>query len=145
MVAMGLSHVPFSTAISGCRMPLMAGAFLAASVFSCASMVNPAKAATATTRIIRFIFRPSAFASVSHLPGPQATLSSASSALSCLLCAYLSDLCIAIFKYFVIFHKFHAAFDNCATVARCAAVSYTHLRAHETRHDLVCRLLLEKT
>src|SRR5659263_546270 len=26
----------------------------------------------------------------------------------------------------------------------CAAVSYTHLRAHETRHDLVCRLLLEK-
>src|SRR5450756_896983 len=22
-------------------------------------------------------------------------------------------------------------------------VSYTHLRAHETRHDLVCRLLLE--
>ena len=37
---------------------------------------------------------------------------------------------------------------------RCAAlhqlnlrqdpVSYTHLRAHETRHDLVCRLLLEK-
>src|SRR5450756_2326989 len=27
----------------------------------------------------------------------------------------------------------------------CAGpVSYTHLRAHETRHDLVCRLLLEK-
>src|SRR5450756_513799 len=24
-------------------------------------------------------------------------------------------------------------------------VSYTHLRAHETRHDLVCRLLLAKT
>src|SRR5450756_3214176 len=24
-------------------------------------------------------------------------------------------------------------------------VSYTHLRAHETRHDIVCRLLLEKT
>src|SRR5665648_782092 len=23
-------------------------------------------------------------------------------------------------------------------------ISYTHLRAHETRHDLVCRLLLEK-
>src|SRR5450759_2267691 len=23
------------------------------------------------------------------------------------------------------------------------SVSYTHLRAHETRHDLVCRLLLE--
>src|SRR5450756_849789 len=27
---------------------------------------------------------------------------------------------------------------------RIKAVSYTHLRAHETRHDLVCRLLLEK-
>src|SRR5659263_405848 len=27
---------------------------------------------------------------------------------------------------------------------RSGAVSYTHLRAHETRHDLVCRLLLEK-
>src|SRR5450759_5772984 len=27
---------------------------------------------------------------------------------------------------------------------RSYAVSYTHLRAHETRHDLVCRLLLEK-
>ena len=26
----------------------------------------------------------------------------------------------------------------------CIPVSYTHLRAHETRHDLVCRLLLEK-
>src|SRR5450756_1736128 len=25
-----------------------------------------------------------------------------------------------------------------------APVSYTHLRAHATRHDLVCRLLLEK-
>src|SRR5450756_526596 len=27
---------------------------------------------------------------------------------------------------------------------RYIPVSYTHLRAHETRHDLVCRLLLEK-
>src|SRR5450756_1719647 len=27
---------------------------------------------------------------------------------------------------------------------RTEPVSYTHLRAHETRHDLVCRLLLEK-
>src|SRR5665648_838057 len=27
--------------------------------------------------------------------------------------------------------------------AGARAVSYTHLRAHETRHDLVCRLLLE--
>src|SRR5659263_750568 len=33
----------------------------------------------------------------------------------------------------------------CFLFAECLiAVSYTHLRAHETRHDLVCRLLLEK-
>src|SRR5450756_2703044 len=31
-----------------------------------------------------------------------------------------------------------------AAVAGVESVSYTHLRAHETRHDLVCRLLLEK-
>src|SRR5450756_2660548 len=31
-----------------------------------------------------------------------------------------------------------------ATHSWFIAVSYTHLRAHETRHDLVCRLLLEK-
>src|SRR5450756_1424864 len=29
-------------------------------------------------------------------------------------------------------------------ISYTSAVSYTHLRAHETRHDLVCRLLLEK-
>ena len=32
----------------------------------------------------------------------------------------------------------------CLHVRRDMPVSYTHLRAHETRHDLVCRLLLEK-
>src|SRR5450756_3167257 len=31
-----------------------------------------------------------------------------------------------------------------ATPWNDSSVSYTHLRAHETRHDLVCRLLLEK-
>src|SRR5450756_17104 len=32
-----------------------------------------------------------------------------------------------------------------ASILECPwLVSYTHLRAHETRHDLVCRLLLEK-
>eukprot|EP01016_Furgasonia_blochmanni_P004284 TRINITY_DN11658_c0_g1_i5.p1 TRINITY_DN11658_c0_g1~~TRINITY_DN11658_c0_g1_i5.p1 ORF type:complete len:301 (+),score=33.52 TRINITY_DN11658_c0_g1_i5:751-1653(+) len=30
------------------------------------------------------------------------------------------------------------------TAVSGSTVSYTHLRAHETRHDLVCRLLLEK-
>src|SRR5450759_5154457 len=47
--------------------------------------------------------------------------------------------------------------DSCTLCGKCdyqcyfvnemrpsKAVSYTHLRAHETRHDLVCRLLLEK-
>ena len=35
--------------------------------------------------------------------------------------------------------------NKSVTVSEVAyAVSYTHLRAHETRHDLVCRLLLEK-
>src|SRR5450759_673488 len=42
----------------------------------------------------------------------------------------------------------HVVRDTDAFVAACrqglVAVSYTHLRAHETRHDLVCRLLLEK-
>src|SRR5450759_5836118 len=34
--------------------------------------------------------------------------------------------------------------DVCTTAHCQKSVSYTHLRAHETRHDLVCRLLLEK-
>ena len=33
---------------------------------------------------------------------------------------------------------------NAPEVAIMGAVSYTHLRAHETVLDLVCRLLLEK-
>src|SRR5450756_1887923 len=33
---------------------------------------------------------------------------------------------------------------GCVLLAAYISVSYTHLRAHETRHDLVCRLLLEK-
>src|SRR5450756_2918055 len=32
----------------------------------------------------------------------------------------------------------------CVLPCKTGSVSYTHLRAHETRHDLVCRLLLEK-
>src|SRR5665648_1098742 len=34
--------------------------------------------------------------------------------------------------------------NSVSVVNDLKAVSYTHLRAHETRHDLVCRLLLEK-
>src|SRR5674476_1562972 len=42
-----------------------------------------------------------------------------------------------------------AALDRLTTTAECQraaqrAVSYTHLRAHETGRNLVCRLLLEK-
>src|SRR5450759_3166716 len=37
-----------------------------------------------------------------------------------------------------------AAQSNQRVTASPITVSYTHLRAHETRHDLVCRLLLEK-
>src|SRR5450756_1617069 len=35
-------------------------------------------------------------------------------------------------------------FGRIAAQTAKQAVSYTHLRAHETRHDIVCRLLLEK-
>ena len=35
-------------------------------------------------------------------------------------------------------------FAAATPMGRLAAVSYTHLRAHETVLDLVCRLLLEK-
>ena len=34
--------------------------------------------------------------------------------------------------------------NMCKTIKIIIAVSYTHLRAHETVLDLVCRLLLEK-
>src|SRR5450756_2686455 len=37
----------------------------------------------------------------------------------------------------------HAAFASMVAFT-LGSVSYTHLRAHETRHDLVCRLMLEK-
>src|SRR5450759_769388 len=43
--------------------------------------------------------------------------------------------------------QIEARFANmapCLVGMEACAVSYTHLRAHETRHDLVCRLLLEK-
>src|SRR5450756_780123 len=37
-----------------------------------------------------------------------------------------------------------AILPDCLSGLPPGTVSYTHLRAHETRHDLVCRLLLEK-
>src|SRR5450756_2698722 len=54
----------------------------------------------------------------------------------------------------VISYRYPGVYEGSARVGHVAAkvrvtlgsqaVSYTHLRAHETRHDLVCRLLLEK-
>ena len=41
-------------------------------------------------------------------------------------------------------NKLHKAHYVLMNVEAPQPVSYTHLRAHETRHDLVCRLLLEK-
>ena len=41
------------------------------------------------------------------------------------------------------FHGMVAAF-NVESAPSAIAVSYTHLRAHETLMNLVCRLLLEK-
>src|SRR5450756_3035450 len=38
----------------------------------------------------------------------------------------------------------HSPESGGRTACSRVPVSYTHLRAHETRHDLVCRLLLEK-
>src|SRR5450759_5080412 len=40
--------------------------------------------------------------------------------------------------------EFSSKYLRCRVWWITISVSYTHLRAHETRHDLVCRLLLEK-
>eukprot|EP00825_Cyclidium_porcatum_P023496 TRINITY_DN2587_c0_g2_i6.p1 TRINITY_DN2587_c0_g2~~TRINITY_DN2587_c0_g2_i6.p1 ORF type:complete len:109 (-),score=26.64 TRINITY_DN2587_c0_g2_i6:9-335(-) len=63
----------------------------------------------------------------------------------------------SFFSYFLLFHDDHHIFfdfnpdvleesgrKKCLDRLSHVPVSYTHLRAHETRHDLVCRLLLEK-
>ena len=54
---------------------------------------------------------------------------------------------------FTVDHRLHYTYQEGRTVFRyavtamgddCMPVSYTHLRAHETKANLVCRLLLEK-
>src|SRR5659263_743992 len=46
-------------------------------------------------------------------------------------------------KYFCMsMCNFFNDFFDFFKIASIRSVSYTHLRAHETRHDLVCRLLL---
>src|SRR5665648_1108031 len=77
--------------------------------------------------------------------------------LLCRVCRilYLTDDLAKSSKFFPIWFNIHhtfavsrikvsAFFDSAVPFVICTAVSYTHLRAHETRHDLVCRLLLEK-
>src|SRR5659263_423444 len=41
-------------------------------------------------------------------------------------------------------HSNNTRYPWYVNIQPAGSVSYTHLRAHETRHDLVCRLLLEK-
>src|SRR5450756_1287142 len=53
-----------------------------------------------------------------------------------------TKLALGITPYF--FNLIDPADENCPVRRQVIPVSYTHLRAHETRHDLVCRLLLEK-
>ena len=45
---------------------------------------------------------------------------------------------------FLQFGQLEARRDQSDDLIRPKTVSYTHLRAHETEADLVCRLLLEK-
>src|SRR5450756_2931998 len=50
-------------------------------------------------------------------------------------------------RHYIFKEDLQRLFDEIGIEIRMAhypSVSYTHLRAHETRHDLVCRLLLEK-
>ena len=66
-----------------------------------------------------------------------------------------TKLCLAKFTVLILLAAFQmvmsiGAYYICAAIVthtqdyNFIPVSYTHLRAHETRHDLVCRLLLEK-
>src|SRR5450756_2950458 len=63
------------------------------------------------------------------------------------------DLLIRLLQMIVVPVVFFSLITGSASISparlgrvgvKIIAVSYTHLRAHETRHDLVCRLLLEK-
>src|SRR5450756_1904374 len=58
---------------------------------------------------------------------------------------FVLGLCLFIYKLDSLGSSFLiAVFVMANTLFLQESVSYTHLRAHETRHDLVCRLLLEK-
>src|SRR5450756_3094333 len=55
------------------------------------------------------------------------------------------EIALAICAELVAVRHDHTLADSMKNRANIIGpVSYTHLRAHETRHDLVCRLLLEK-
>ena len=54
---------------------------------------------------------------------------------------HLAVIVISIYRFLI---KINRDASVCSNGRIIAAVSYTHLRAHETVLDLVCRLLLEK-
>src|SRR5665648_1195128 len=65
--------------------------------------------------------------------------------------SYMKEVQDVLLLNYVVSHKYYVMTTNYllgkGVLARppyVTTVSYTHLRAHETRHDLVCRLLLEK-
>ena len=49
-----------------------------------------------------------------------------------------------ILQAFIDADENHLSAEDVYVLVKEVAVSYTHLRAHETRRHLVCRLLLEK-
>ena len=57
---------------------------------------------------------------------------------SFLISAHEYELAVASYEYLESFYQSREIYNN------IGPVSYTHLRAHETVLDLVCRLLLEK-
>ena len=61
--------------------------------------------------------------------------------LACVMPSWLGSL-VAVFELVASARPHDMTLD--AVLQRRSTVSYTHLRAHETREDLVCRLLLEK-
>ena len=58
--------------------------------------------------------------------------------------AYEHDACGIGFVAHIKGTKSHQNVGDALTILENMAVSYTHLRAHETTLHLVCRLLLEK-
>ena len=63
--------------------------------------------------------------------------------LSLLVVQFIGAL-LGVGALFIAFYAVSTPLSEFESAGWRIPVSYTHLRAHETRHDLVCRLLLEK-